>query len=79
MFAVDAHVSVTYQPDNSNLLKQLHFLFNFWPPRKLTFVTSFTTTHLKVGHDNGKKWLLSKAHVSSISDLLVNPKIIEKN
>ena len=25
MFAVDAYVSVTYQTDNSNLLKQLNF------------------------------------------------------
>ena len=31
-----------------------------------------------LSHDNGKKWLLSEACVSSIFDLLVNPEIMEK-
>ena len=33
----------------------------------------------KLLHGNGKKWLLSKAAVSAIFDLLVNPEIMEKN
>ena len=57
-------------------------LINFWSPTNWSFATTFHVTKIPelssegrtmLSHDNGKKWLLSKASVSSIFDILGQP------
>ena len=74
MFVVDDYVSLMYQTDNSNLLKR--FFIQFLIPKKMSNCYEFyhnSSEGKKLLHESGKKWLLSKALVSSIFDLLVSP------
>ena len=87
MCVVNAHVSVTYQTDNSKLLKQLHFWLIFWSLRKWLFVAIFHVTKIPelssegrkmLSHDNGEKVWLLKEWVSRIFDVLALVKLEKK-